>query len=765
MKEYLDANGLTRFYNNKIKELYARKIDVGSPLKASTASDMIDPDKIYVYTGSESGFYNGHWYYFDGLDWFDGGVYNSAAVVTDKTLSLEDIPADAKVTGDEITDLKSALDELDKYVISGGFINNYIVGKNLSANSALIHNIIDDPNSCISDYIPVTWGTAKVKFIYTDDAEDSNSYQIWFLDSNKDFIIYKGRNATGTNLRNNIDTPANAAYVLISFKNGFAGQVTNTTNPPTDIYYIAETTHLNGLINDIGDLQNLTTTEKDSVVFAINEVNEKASDYDQAFEYVEVTDEYSYSDTEITWTDGVKRYTGSHLTGGSYDSYHFCYFDVQEGDVIVTATSRFRDRCEFYNDTVVSTTDMTDFKQYTVPQGVNKVALTRHKNIVKDIILYCKRNVLSVTEEALKNNAWKAVNNNTILLDDTIINLPSKIYALVGFELNIYFDNIVENCSEYQWNVTCQKGMQLERGFRVTPTSSDVGEYPITIEIRKGESDKSVTSTLVITSSNSEVGDTISVIILGDSTTYNGTVISKLHDNFNTISTGLSTLGTIGTSPNNHEGRSGWTLNDYFTKESITYPSGDPRGTIYNAFYNPATQTFDAAYYFANSMVSQPDWFIINMGINDMFGYTSDDALQNQIETCLDYLDSMVTSIKGVSANIKIGICVTIPPNHSQDAFGKAYACGQTRNRYKHNNAVWANALINAYKESSDVMLIPIHTNLDTVYNMGMETIPVNARNTDITYESPIGNGGVHPAGVGYWQIADVYTAFLKAQI
>jgi hypothetical protein len=42
--------------------------------------------------------------------------------------------------------------------------------------------------------------------------------------------------------------------------------------------------------------------------------------------------------------------------------------------------------------------------------------------------------------------------------------------------------------------------------------------------------------------------------------------------------------------------------------------------------------------------------------------------------------------------------------------------------------------------------------------------LPVNARNTEVTYESPIENGGVHPVLSGYWQIADIYTAFLKAQ-
>ena len=47
-------------------------------------------------------------------------------------------------------------------------------------------------------------------------------------------------------------------------------------------------------------------------------------------------------------------------------------------------------------------------------------------------------------------------------------------------------------------------------------------------------------------------------------------------------------------------------------------------------------------------------------------------------------------------------------------------------------------------------------------YNMGMETNYHNKRNTTMTYESPITNGGVHPVDSGYWQIADVYWFFLK---
>ena len=108
MAKYLDMPGLTYFYN-QIKNKFASKTDVGAPAVASTVSAMTDHNKIYVYTGSESGYTAGNWYYYDAGSWESGGVYNATAYITDKTLSEVDKPADAKTTGDEIADLKSAL--------------------------------------------------------------------------------------------------------------------------------------------------------------------------------------------------------------------------------------------------------------------------------------------------------------------------------------------------------------------------------------------------------------------------------------------------------------------------------------------------------------------------------------------------------------------------------------------------------------------------------------------------------------------------------
>lgn len=78
----------------------------GSPLTAATAAAMTDQSRVYVYTGSETGYTSGHWYYYNGTAWADGGVYNAVAVDTDTTLSIAGKAADAKKVGNELADVK-----------------------------------------------------------------------------------------------------------------------------------------------------------------------------------------------------------------------------------------------------------------------------------------------------------------------------------------------------------------------------------------------------------------------------------------------------------------------------------------------------------------------------------------------------------------------------------------------------------------------------------------------------------------------------------
>ena len=76
---------------------------LGTPAAASTAASMVDTSLVYVYTGSETGYTYGDWYYYDGTAWQDGGKYASTALVVDDTLTQHGQAADAAAVGAAIS--------------------------------------------------------------------------------------------------------------------------------------------------------------------------------------------------------------------------------------------------------------------------------------------------------------------------------------------------------------------------------------------------------------------------------------------------------------------------------------------------------------------------------------------------------------------------------------------------------------------------------------------------------------------------------------
>ena len=75
--------------NNKVNSA----VDT-TPIPVASTSDMTDTTKIYVNTT------DGKWYYYNGSNWTIGGTYQSTGLVTDKTLSKNNEPADGYSTGD-----------------------------------------------------------------------------------------------------------------------------------------------------------------------------------------------------------------------------------------------------------------------------------------------------------------------------------------------------------------------------------------------------------------------------------------------------------------------------------------------------------------------------------------------------------------------------------------------------------------------------------------------------------------------------------------
>lgn len=412
--------------------------------------------------------------------------------------------------------------------------------------------------------------------------------------------------------------------------------------------------------------------------------------------------------------------------------------------------------------------------------------------------------------------------------------LPPEIYSLESLESNIYLDNIlVEKYTLYDFDFTCTKGIHKERGWRWLPISSDApATYSMNVSVNDPYTTSSLasaTTNIILVDKNANSGVTKKVQVIGDSLVAAGSITQGLLNNASSDVMSVNLIGSLGTSPNLHEGRGGWTINDYttvgrtyyqftvsgvvtppainsatytygggtFTVQEVnlsggsgtitcsltgTAPTNGSSGTLTksnasagdatiafsnvqslsgNPFWNATSSSIDYQNYLTTKSLAAPDIVVIQLGINDTFSLSSDQAVIDFCATAFPNLNTLINSILAVNATIKVAVCA--PPSYaSQDAFGYNYQNGQTSRRAKRNITTYNKQLFAYFKDkkASRIYVISGGVNVDTMNNFPESSVAVNARNTKTTIEQ---SNGVHPAASGYYQEADAIFAFIKS--
>ena len=200
------------------KEAVENEIEAfgGTPLTASAAAGMTNTAKVYVYTGSEAGYTAGHWYYYDGSQWQDGGVYNAVAVVTDATLSQAGRAADAAAVG---TALEGVSVDPDKLALVQD-PETYAVYPE--------YDEVQGENGLVIDYAPVprnkVAADVETALAKADTAMQPSVYDI--SGRGQDVFEYAKGQADG--VKNNYVTPlANEVHDALVIENG-AGEAATT---------------------------------------------------------------------------------------------------------------------------------------------------------------------------------------------------------------------------------------------------------------------------------------------------------------------------------------------------------------------------------------------------------------------------------------------------------------------------------------------------------------------------------------------------------
>lgn len=156
-------------YNQGVNGVYASVDDL----------ETADPDHSKIYVVSATG----HWYYYANDEWNDGGVFQSSTVLTDKTLSLIDTPADSNATG---INIKSIKNELEKGYYNILDFDDWANGNILSNGSDGASDTTSYPFSIKSvGYTQITVGDCLIK---------PNGFYVMIFEYNNDYSLNQRTN-------------------------------------------------------------------------------------------------------------------------------------------------------------------------------------------------------------------------------------------------------------------------------------------------------------------------------------------------------------------------------------------------------------------------------------------------------------------------------------------------------------------------------------------------------------------------------------------
>lgn len=173
----------------------------GSPTPVAIVAEMTDESAVYLYTGSETGYTAGNWYYYNGSAWTSGGVYGGA--VTSTTFNQHGVPADDFAVGEALADKADADD-----VTSLGTRVTAVDGEiDALKDFNAVQLIPDHADVQSKTESGLTWSCSNGVFAISGTAASSwfeniynspDSIPEWFSEGNKLFIKL---NKSGSNTR------------------------------------------------------------------------------------------------------------------------------------------------------------------------------------------------------------------------------------------------------------------------------------------------------------------------------------------------------------------------------------------------------------------------------------------------------------------------------------------------------------------------------------------------------------------------------------
>lgn len=324
--------------------------------------------------------------------------------------------------------------------------------------------------------------------------------------------------------------------------------------------------------------------------------------------------------------------------------------------------------------------------------------------------------------------------------------LPSEICVAVGRTIELYNAQVAwcGNINNYHFKWDCTVGKAMKRKFSVTGVT--IGNYPLTLTIYDNNMNAIYTGTSTVKIVSNVIATPKTILPIGDSLTNAKPWLGELR----TLSGNQYALvGTRGTAPLKHEGRSGFSAGSYLTATAYTFES---EGV--HPFWDG--NRFNWAYYKTQTGIT-PDAIEIFLGTNGMALDPTVNA--NNIKQIVDY-------IRQDDATIPIHLVYTLYRGN-QDGLGvqtsvdgysvNTGAWKLQEDRKVFNLMVKLDELMNTY---TNLYFIPISLAHDSEFNFGATSTPVNPRASQTEL---LPTEATHPQTQGYYQIADITFSVIAA--
>ena len=363
------------------------------------------------------------------------------------------------------------------------------------------------------------------------------------------------------------------------------------------------------------------------------------------------------------------------------------------------------------------------------------------------------------------------------MLDPKLL-LPGQIYALPGFEINIYFRNIVSaaNPDAFAFDVGCEKGRCDALRWRWIPTEADTGTHELNLSVWSNEGLVAEAKTQIIVSPrNAGFGKKLNLLMIGDSCTVVKGHMEALHERFQLpdnpemrmLGSQAPGYGPPAVGGPACEAYGGWTWSTYFEKTCSSNLNNDglhparPHDVRSPFLFRKGDRdVFDfEAYLEKVSGGNRPDVICFELGINGVFGCRTDEEVNRKWEVSIfPNMTRMFQEIRSVVPKVQLAVELFQQGAWSQDAFGCNYGCMQTRRRWMLNTDLIFRKYLQ-YADECGYQVIPAYINMDGEVNYPGAEEPVYSSSDRKIFRL---NNAVHPHPEGFGQWADSEYFFLK---